>query len=359
MVFFDSAHDFQIIGGEFRDEHINNSGYLNSFNANGSGNTILGPQDRLPSRPSPQPTNVPSGPSPSQLNHEKCHQLLVDAHRQLQLLLYGSGSAGSTSSVPAHGPLSPPLTPSHSPFSSSTPNTTVTDLPSPANISTAPCIILHHVLNTHSHAILWLLEELNIPFDIKIYPSNPEQFEEYPLGKPPAITEVATRTVLAESGAIVQYLIAKFGGAKLTASADKLLNDLYFVHSCQGTFESILTNMLRLRTLKKTTSRVGKLALSSTMSDLKTLFGEPELRQYVDVLEERLAAAKSTGGWIAGDPHPTAADFVLSHVVEVLCHYYPDLVGPNLKEWIGCVQSRPAYKRAVDKGGRHRYLINS
>ncbi|MEQ1753120.1 MAG: glutathione S-transferase family protein [Micropepsaceae bacterium] len=201
-------------------------------------------------------------------------------------------------------------------------------------------IKVHHLNNSRSHRVIWLLEELAIPYEIIHYKRDastrlapPELKKIHPLGKSPVITDGTT--VVAESGAIIEYLCKVHGKGKLWPAdgSSNWVEHSHWMHFAEGS--AMLPFLLALY--------VGM--LGSHGAPLQPRI-ESEIENHLRYMEGALA----TRPYFAGN-ELTAADIQMSYVVEVaavsdrLANY------PRLKDLIERYRSRPAYKIAVEKGG--------
>ena len=208
-------------------------------------------------------------------------------------------------------------------------------------------IIVHHLENSRSQRVLWLLEELGLPYEIKRYERNtktmlapPELRRIHPLGKSPVIedTEDGSR-VIAETGAIVEYLVDKADG-RLGAPAkrDAALAYRYWLHYAEG---SLMPPLL----IKLVLTRIplfGKAAQKRI---------QPWIDTHLDFVEAHLAAQP----WFAGDDL-TAADVMMSFPLEAArARAGLDASRPATIAWLAKVHARPAYQTALAKGGPYAY----
>ncbi|NMW23366.1 glutathione S-transferase family protein [Rhodanobacter soli] len=201
-------------------------------------------------------------------------------------------------------------------------------------------LVVHHLSNSRSQRILWLLEELDVPYEIRCYEREgrshlaPEALKSvHPLGKSPVITDDGR--AVAESGAIVDYIVRRHGEGRLAPSPDSWLYDQYmqWLHYAEGSaalplimkgFVSHLGNMWR--PLKQ---RVD-LELDTHLS-------------YIDrSLEER--------DYLVGNTF-SAADVQMSFIGELAALRTDMSRYPNLEAWVGRFQRRPAYQAAIRRGG--------
>jgi glutathione S-transferase len=220
-------------------------------------------------------------------------------------------------------------------------------------------IIVHHLENSRSQRILWLLEELGMPYEVRRYARDrktmlapPELKQVHPLGKSPVIedTEAASGTardaasggggrVIAETGAIVEYLVEKAGGALgPPANRDAVLLYRQFLHYAEGSMMPPLLAMLIVGRL----GWLGKPARAPVQRMLDT---------HLDWLETELAGRD----WFAGDEF-TAADIMMSFPLEASRHRAG--LGesrPHLIDWLERIHARPAYAEALRKGGPYAY----
>ncbi len=209
-------------------------------------------------------------------------------------------------------------------------------------------IIVHHLNNSRSQRVLWLLEELELPYEIVRYERDrktmlapPALRRAHPLGKSPVIEddEAGERRVLAETGAIVEYLVEKAEGRLgPPANRDSVLRYRHFLHYAEG---SLMPPLLVLLVL----GRLGVLGRPARKPILAMV------RRHLDWLESELAGRD----WFAGEEF-TAADIMMSFPLEAARHRAglgPD--HPHLTDWLERIHARPAYAEALKKGGPYAY----
>jgi glutathione S-transferase len=207
-------------------------------------------------------------------------------------------------------------------------------------------IIVHHLENSRSQRILWMLEELGLPYEIKRYERDrktmlapPELKRVHPLGKSPVIEDSDDGRIVAETGAIVEYLVEKADG-RLGAPAhrDDALRYRFWLHYAEG---SLMPPLL----LKLVLSRVplmGKAAVKRI---------QPMIDVHLDYVESELAQRP----WFAGD-EITAADVMMSFPLEAArSRAGLDASRPATIAWLAKVHARPAYQAALAKGGPYAY----
>jgi len=221
-------------------------------------------------------------------------------------------------------------------------------------------ITVHHLNNSRSQRVLWLLEELGLPYELKRYQRDPrtmlappELKRVHPLGKSPVITE-DERTV-AESGAIVEYLIERHGRGRLVPApgTDEKLRYTYWLHYAEGSAMPPL--LLKLVFSRIETAPMPFFARPIARKIARTgqkTFIDPQIRLHLDYLESQL----SPQGWFAGDEF-TAADIQMSFPLEAAAAR-TGLEGshPRLAAFLQRIHARPAYQRALDRGGAYDLL---
>jgi glutathione S-transferase len=205
-------------------------------------------------------------------------------------------------------------------------------------------LVVHHLNDSRSQRILWLLEELGTPYEIKRYARDattrlapPELTAIHPLGKSPVITD-GGRTVH-ESGAIVDYIIRRHGGGRLSPAIGSDAYEIYnqWLHYAEGS--AMLPLMLQLYT-----SRLGEAA-----APLQPRI-ESETANHLGYIDAALAGRE----WLVGDDI-TGADINLSFVGEIAGVFGRWPQYPNIEAWVKRFQARPAYKAALEKGGAYSY----
>jgi glutathione S-transferase len=205
-------------------------------------------------------------------------------------------------------------------------------------------IVVHHLENSRSQRVLWLLEELGLPYEVHRYERDrktmlapPALRRVHPLGKSPLIEDDAR--VIAETGAIVEYLVDKADGRLgPPAKRDDRLRYRHFLHYAEGSMMPPLLAMLVVR-------RLGLLGRPARAPVQKML------DQHLDWLETELSGRP----WFAGEAF-TAADIMMSFPLEASRHRAGlDEGRPNLVDWLERIHARPAYGAALRKGGPYAY----
>ncbi|MBM3647774.1 MAG: glutathione S-transferase [Alphaproteobacteria bacterium] len=219
-------------------------------------------------------------------------------------------------------------------------------------------ITVHHLDSSRSQRILWMLEELGLDYDIKPYKRLPTmQAPEalravHPLGKSPVITD-GDKTI-AESGAILEYLVEAYGKGRFAPApgTPERLRYTYFMHYAEGSLMPLLFMKLVFSSLpQRVPWAMRPVARMISNGADKALLG-PQITNHFAFLESELVGRD----WFAGADF-TAADVQMSFPIEAAAAR----VGfegrlPRLKTFVERVQARPAYKRALEKGGPHTLL---
>ena len=221
-------------------------------------------------------------------------------------------------------------------------------------------IVIHHLNNSRSQRILWLLEELGLEYDIKRYQRDektmlapPELRRVHPLGKSPVLVEDGV--TVAESGALIEYVLDKHGNGRLRPApgTPERLRFTYWLHYAEGSAMPPLLLALIFGRMPKTPMPFFAKPIAKAIS-AKALAGfiEPQLKLHLDFQESELAKTM----WFAG-PDFSAADIQMSFAVEAArARGGLTATRPNLMAYLDRIQSRPAYKRALEKGGPYDLL---
>ena len=217
-------------------------------------------------------------------------------------------------------------------------------------------ITVHHLNNSRSQRILWLLEELGLEYEVKRYERNPETMlapdslrEVHPLGKSPVITD--GELTLAESGAIIEYLVERYGDGRFAPASGTpdRLRYTYWLHYAEGSAMPPLVMQLVFNQIdQKTPFFLSPIARIIT-GEVKKTFIKPQITQNLDYLEAELK--KST--WFVSDEF-TAADIQLSFPLEAAAAYAGlDESRPQLMDFLKRIHARPAYQKALERGGAY------
>jgi glutathione S-transferase len=221
-------------------------------------------------------------------------------------------------------------------------------------------ITVHHLNNSRSQRVLWLLEELGLPYEITRYERDPATMlappvlrAVHPLGKSPVITDDGA--TLAESGAIIEYFVERYGGGRLAPppGTPERLRYRYWLHYAEGSSMPPLLLKLVFTRLKtgKMPFFVRPVARAIADRALAT-FIEPQLKLHLDYMEGELANSL----WFAG-PEFSAADIQMSFPLEAAASRGGlDERRPRLLGFLQRIHARPAYRRALERGGPYELL---
>jgi glutathione S-transferase len=215
-------------------------------------------------------------------------------------------------------------------------------------------ITVHHLDNSRSHRVLWLLEELGVPYEIKHYKREaslraPASLRAiHPLGKSPTIVD--GDQVIAESGAVIEYIVERYGQGRLVPApgTPEHLRYRYFMHYAEGSLMPPLVLMLVFRQMPRqpmpALARPVVRTLAKTVIDS---YVQPQIDQHLTFLEGELG--KTT--WFAG-PDFTAVDIHMSFPVEAAAARAGlDATRPRLMAYLERIRQRPAYRKAAERGG--------
>ena len=220
-------------------------------------------------------------------------------------------------------------------------------------------ITVHHLENSRSQRVLWLLEELGLAYEVKRYERDkatnlapPELMKVHPLGKSPVISD-SGRTI-AETGAIVEHIIETYGGGKLMPARGSPEHALYkyWVHAAEGSYMPPLVMALifgRMETAKM--PFFAKPIARQLVKAVRSGYLDATTKALFDYLETEL----SKSPWLAGQ-ELTGADIMMSFPVEAALTRIDSAKGKkNMADYVKRLHARPAYKRALEKGGPYAY----
>ena len=221
-------------------------------------------------------------------------------------------------------------------------------------------IVVHHLNNSRSQRVLWLLEELGLPYEIKCYERDPQTMlapaslrEVHPLGKSPVITD--GELTLAESGAIIEYLVERYGNGRLVPASGtpEHRRYTYWLHYAEGSaMPPILLKLIFDQIEKNPMPFFVRPIARSIASRVKTSFIEPQLTQHLDYMEAEIG--KNT--WFAGNEF-SAADIQISFPLEAaVARAGLNASRPKLMAFLNRIHTRPAYQQALERGGAYKLL---
>ncbi|WP_396595541.1 glutathione S-transferase family protein [Brevundimonas sp. R86498] len=219
-------------------------------------------------------------------------------------------------------------------------------------------IIVHHLNNSRSQRVLWLLEEMGLPYEVKRYERDaktmlaPAELRAiHPLGKSPVIQD--GDIIVAETGAIVEYLLETWPAAGLRPAAGTAdgRRFTYWLHYAEGSAMTPLLLKLVFGALPDRAPGLLKPIVKSISNKAGTSFINPQIAAHTAYWEAELGKT----GWFAGDAF-SAADIMMSFPLEAggsRAPYGPDK--PRVKAFLTAIHARPAYQRALERGGPYAY----
>lgn len=216
-------------------------------------------------------------------------------------------------------------------------------------------ITVHHLENSRSQRVLWLLEELGLEYEVSRYERNrktmlapPELKRVHPLGKSPVITD--DEHTIAETGAIVEYLVDRHGNGALAPApgTPERLRYTYWLHYAEGSLMPWLLMRLAFDSLSRSPAPLPIRPLGALIGKgVKMQFLDPQIALHLDYLEGELVERT----WFAGEEF-SAADVMMSFPLEAAStRGVLDSSRPHLRDMVARMQARPAYQRALERGG--------
>ena len=220
-------------------------------------------------------------------------------------------------------------------------------------------ITVHHLNNSRSQRVLWLLEELGLPYEIKKYERDAKTMlapaslrEVHPLGKSPVITDDGV--TVAESGAIIEYLVERYGNGRLAPAigTSERLRWRYWLHFAEGTAMSPLLLKLIFEKIPQSPMPFFVRPIARGIcAKVLAMMVEPNLKRQLDFMEAELGRSD----WFAGDEF-SAADIQMSFPVEASAQRAGlDASRPRLMDFLKRIHARPAYKKALARGGPYSF----
>ena len=219
-------------------------------------------------------------------------------------------------------------------------------------------IIVHHLEESRSQRVLWLLEELGLPYEIRRYERDsktmlapPELKAIHPLGKSPVITDGPA--VLAETGAIVEPICDAYAGGRLKppVGTEERLRCTYWLHYAEGSAMPPLLMKLVFTAMPERAPALLRGLVKAVSNTALRGFVDPQLTAHFDYWEAELGRSE----WFAGSEF-SAADIMMSFPVEAAADRAGALDGrPRLAAFLEKIHARPAYRRALEKGGPYAY----
>jgi len=221
-------------------------------------------------------------------------------------------------------------------------------------------IVVHHLNNSRSQRILWLLEELGLPYEIKRYKRDLQTMlaptslrEVHPLGKSPVITD--GELTLAESGAIIEYLIERYGNGRLVPAlgSSEHLRYTYWLHYAEGSaMPPLLLKLIFDKIEQNPIPFFVRPIAHAIVSRVKSSLIAPQIAQHLDYMEAEIGKSR----WFAGDEF-TAADIQMSFPLEAAATRAGlNASRPKLMAFLHRIHTRPAYQKALERGGAYELL---
>ncbi|MBA3069446.1 MAG: glutathione S-transferase [Hyphomonas sp.] len=222
-------------------------------------------------------------------------------------------------------------------------------------------ITLHHLEKSQSIRILWLLEELGAPYEIKLYDRDPKTRlapaaykAVSPLGTAPVITD--GDVTLAETNAIIDYILDQYGNGRLrpAAGTPERAPYLFWFHTAQGSLQPLLTNKFVMMAMTTRAPFLVRPVAKSLVAALDAGFFGPRLNALMGEIEKALGKHK----WFAGD-ELTAADIVMGYSMELCAHRagMDEKRFPNGHRFLKQMREYPSYIRAMEKDGKGTILL--
>ena len=221
-------------------------------------------------------------------------------------------------------------------------------------------IIVHHLNNSRSQRVLWLLEELAVDYDVKRYQRDaktmlaPAELRKvHPLGKSPVISD--GDLTLAESGAIIEYLADRYGNGRLAPppGTSGRLRYSYWIHFAEGTAMPPLLLKLVFDRIEKAPAPFFVRPIARAIANrAKSTFVQPNIDRNLDYMEAELG----NSNWFAGNEF-SAADVQMSFPLEAAAARGGlDSRRPRLMAFLERIHARPAYRRALERGGNYELM---
>jgi glutathione S-transferase len=221
-------------------------------------------------------------------------------------------------------------------------------------------LTVHHLNNSRSQRVLWLLEELGVPYEIKRYQRDPKTMlappelrAVHPLGKSPVITDDGQ--TIAESGAIIEYLVEKYGQGRFAPApaTPARLRYTYWLHYAEGSaMPPLLLKLVAQRIAGAPMPFFAKPIARKIAATLQSSFVDPQLKLHLGYIDKELSAT----GWFVGNDF-TAADVQMSFPLEAaMARGGMNGQIPAISGFLKRIHARPAYQRALERGGKYDIL---
>jgi glutathione S-transferase len=221
-------------------------------------------------------------------------------------------------------------------------------------------LTVHHLNNSRSHRVLWLLEELGVPYEIRRYERDPKTMLAppelraiHPLGKSPVITDDGL--TIAESGAVIEYLVERYGQGRFAPviGTPERLRYTYWLHYAEGSaMPPLLLKLVALRIASAPMPFFAKPIARKIASTLESSFVDPQIKLHLGYINNALTPT----GWFVGHEF-SAADVQMSFPLEAATArggVVSDIA--SIKDFLERIHARPAYQRALERGGKYELL---
>jgi glutathione S-transferase len=220
-------------------------------------------------------------------------------------------------------------------------------------------LTVHHLNNSRSQRVLWMLEELGVEYELKRYERDPhtmlappELRAVHPLGKSPVITDGAL--TIAESGAILEYLVDRYGEGRFApphgASPERVRYN-YWMHYAEGSaMPPLLLKLVASRIAGAKMPFFARPIAKRIARTLQSGFIDPQLKLHFGYIDSELWKSP----WFAGDTF-SAADVQMSFPLEAASQRAGAKQLPHVRAFLQRIHARPAYRRALERGGRYDY----
>ncbi|MGH7270151.1 MAG: glutathione S-transferase [Polyangiaceae bacterium] len=221
-------------------------------------------------------------------------------------------------------------------------------------------IVVHHLENSRSQRVLWLLEELGLEYEVKRYSRHPKTMlappslrDVHPLGKSPVITD--GDLTVAESGAIIEYLVERYGKGRMVPAegSPERLRYTYWMHYAEGSAMPPLVLKLIFTAIPRAPMpALVRPIVRRIAAGVCKQFVDPQIELHLDYIEGELEKSL----WFTGAEF-TAADVQMSFPIEgASVRGGLDAGRPKLSAFLDRIHARPAYKRALERGGPYKLL---
>lgn len=213
-------------------------------------------------------------------------------------------------------------------------------------------IVVHHLEASRSQRIVWLLEELGIPYEVKTYKRGanllaPKALRSiHPLGKSPVVVD--GDAVLAESGAIIETLLDRYDAKKALrpTSEAELISYRYWLHFAEGSAMPNLLLKLVFSALETESPFLVRPLMKAVSAKIHSLLITPNFEANFAFIETQLGKSQ----WFAGSEF-SAADIQMSYPLEAVQARFGYCSGPNMQRYLDSIRRRPGYKKAVERVG--------